>query len=1600
MLLSSFFFLLSGSAAAQCWTRGLSEEEQLTITRETFETELFAESIEAAKCYLEDFPVGSAREEMLFLQAESMRRSGKLINAVKVYDEFLDSYPKSKKYLETVMFQKGISQARSKEFAASVNSLKMFLLKFLKSNHRDKAQYWLGYSTSFQAEMLRKESRKKSLPEYRASTQHFLKSNPKSLNKKQRMERLYLMGRAWWFLDELTKAGDAWDEYLQYSESIEQSRVLHLKRQLAAGFQNAKNYVEAERWYARVVNEHPDSEWSNESAFWRAEMAYAGAIEHTKTEELDLKSKSLLVEHYKSYINKEDNEHLALAYYRIGVLQRTRKPHETISAFQKYLGTKDKTYANEVLYQLGYLYIETKQTKNAIDSFEKYISSGDKTHADEIHFRLGYLYIETRQPEKAISIFEKYLAENYVKHVKETRYRLGYLYIETLKPKKAIAIFKKYLSGGDVEHVSEIQLRLASLYIEIKQPKKAIEVYKQYLSRGEVEHVGEIQLRLALLYLETKQPKKAIEVYKQYLSGGEAEHVGEIQLRLASLYLETKQPKQAIEVYEQYLSRGEVKHVSEIQLRLASLYLQTKQPKQAIEVYKQYLSGEEVEHIGEIQLRLASLYLETKQPKQAIEVYKQYLSGEEVEHAGEIQLRLASLYLETQQPKKAIEVYVQYLAGGENKQVAEIQLRLASLYLETKQPEKAIEVFRQYLSVGENELVAEIQLRLASLYLENQQPINAIEVYEQYLSGGESEHVAEIQLKLASLYLETQQPNKAIEIYGKYLSGDVVEHKAETQLRLAYLYVETKQPQKAIEVFEKYLADGETEHKDEIQLRLASLYLETKQPDKAIEVFEKYLAEGDRMHKVETQIRLAYLYLENKQPQKAIEVFEKYLAEGGGEHTAQTLLRLGLIYLENKQPKKAIKNFEQYLASGGGEHTAETQLRLGFLYLESKQKKKAIKIFEKYLADGAGEHLADTQLRLGYLYLETKQPFLALAAFENARQAPEFQGNIDLLHTLMALYRDTASEEKYMQFLNEVKNNPKLAAGDRHEFQTQLFLEYYEQGKCDKLISELNQNPGYLKKSKNSNVEEWQHLLFLRGSCLFDKQKWEEARADFRIIREVDKYREQSIRMLLESHKQLEDWKSITWELQGVYERKSPAMTIPYYKLWIFASQRRQDFQRLERIKIIYERWKNSFPEDKQNLAQLQKYISESQLQELTRQENWAGLSSFIRTEVKAGRATLDDQRFSQLLFAEKKLDNWSGVLRAYALLRKHNREQSETLDALIDQATAAEKLGKKEISIEFYQRALKVKPLNEKEKNKQEEIKTFLAKRSFQKWIEKEEWSKVTQAIYKEVKANKRKLDDENFQFLLFAENQKSGSEKYNGILDAYALLAHYNKPKTLTLEAQIDQGYAAEKLGGYKRAKGYYRRALKKVPDENIDLVLQIVGELKRLYERTKDYNSLVYIYKRAYSALKKSTRPKKEYRAYAYLIGYHQFFNLKQTKNARIWLLRSDGGGSTSQELQAAYWVAKLDRDANKPDIALKRLKELSGRKIPKTSSLYVQTHFELGTLYHSKENWNSALMHYRLAAKARSPAKLKQIQKVAEQKAKEIAQYLKSLKASQG
>ena len=83
-------------------------------------------------------------------------------------------------------------------------------------------------------------------------------------------------------------------------------------------------------------------------------------------------------------------------------------------------------------------------------------------------------------------------------------------------------------------------------------------------------------------------------------------------------------------------------------------------------------------------------------------------------------------------------------------------------------------------------------------------------------------------------------------------------------------------------------------------------------------------------------------------------------------------------------------------------------------------------------------------------------------------------------------------------------------------------------------------------------------------------------------------------------------------------------------------------------------------------------------------------------------------------------------------------------------------------------------------------------------------------------MKANKRTLDEKNFDLLLYVENKKIGKKKYNGILAAYNLLNSFNKEKANTVEALLEQAKAAEELQKKKLALKYYKKISKKIHKE----------------------------------------------------------------------------------------------------------------------------------------------------------------------------------------
>ena len=125
---------------------------------------------------------------------------------------------------------------------------------------------------------------------------------------------------------------------------------------------------------------------------------------------------------------------------------------------------------------------------------------------------------------------------------------------------------------------------------------------------------------------------------------------------------------------------------------------------------------------------------------------------------------------------------------------------------------------------------------------------------------------------------------------------------------------------------------------------------------------------------------------------------------------------------------------------------------------------------------------------------------------------------------------------------------------------------------------------------------------------------------------------------------------------------------------------------------------------------QVRRFLSDSELSEKVKASNWSGVALQIRKEIENGERKLDGELFEILLNAEKRQENWSGILDAYELKRQKNPYSAESVTDLMLQAEAAERIKQSEKSRTFYEKALKIPAKNLEERNKQKEILSFLS--------------------------------------------------------------------------------------------------------------------------------------------------------------------------------------------------------------------------------------------------------------------------------------------------
>ena len=189
----------------------------------------------------------------------------------------------------------------------------------------------------------------------------------------------------------------------------------------------------------------------------------------------------------------------------------------------------------------------------------------------------------------------------------------------------------------------------------------------------------------------------------------------------------------------------------------------------------------------------------------------------------------------------------------------------------------------------------------------------------------------------------------------------------------------------------------------------------------------------------------------------------------------------------------------------------------------------------------------------------------------------------------------------------------------------------------------------------------------------------------------------------------------------------------------------------------------------------------------------------------------MDEKSFDLLIYAETKLENPEGILKAYALLRRSDPKRAGSFNSLVHQAQVANQLGKPALAHQYYRALLKLKPVNDTEREQQESIRNFLAEDAIQKELNQKNWKGVSRVLREQLDSGLIRLNDENFELLISAESEQ---ENWAGILSAYTLLEKESPQKAKSLDAMLYRAQAAEKLGKIKLSRSFYRKALEQTP------------------------------------------------------------------------------------------------------------------------------------------------------------------------------------------
>jgi len=791
-------------------------------------------SLRAYYDFMDLYPTSRLSDKAQFGLARCYEKLGNHSQALRDYNAFLQKYPGSQYYFE-------------------VQNRKKYLSTYYPSSTNAALQKMSGIIQQLSLE------KANPLLHYRIGLTYFneLKDYQACLNMLQQFES-----------DAIAK-----DEILYYTARCHQ--LLGEKESAQTDDEN-QHLDNALNLYSRLIDEFPNSPWSDDAAYHKIEI-------------YDFRKNNLLKDELKSFILRyQDSPFLENAYYRLGLLQFTdgiKTPVDSLDVYRNFesLLTRfpNSSRAEGAKFHQALLLYDRKNYSAAEERLNSFIRNNTLSpFSCQAYYLMGkiaaYKSNFSRSAEYLKHIIVNFYYSDYADSahfhisrslVKQEQETDALVYLKKLYQKYHVPdqLYVKTSFSHRENIFQEALFNLAALYQSMNEREQAIQFFQEYLRTfPQGKYADQVLFSLAKLFDTNRREDQlfSIDYLHQIENDFPASNLmKDVYLKLADMYFNVKNYQKANEYYLKptELSITEDERAYAAARIITGLY-RMRQINQADERLKsferQFKDNKDL--ILEIKLEKGNYFLEAKEFKEAENIFKSVRSEFRRSSEGaRAEFLLGKLYFILNRDKEALEILAELIEKGRDQKILpEVYITLGNFYyLQAKQFDNAILAYRK--------------------------AVEHPDIDDQNLIIGMN--------NLIKCYADIQLWDRAISLSRAYIEKfPVNDDTFEKKIQIGYFYYRLKEFDYAIQLFKRLKPEADLENEPRIQYWIAECYFEKGAFQQAIQEYLKivYMSRPTKLlgqYRVTAQYQSGLAYIKIGKLDNAKQLFQKIILEQGAE---------------------------------------------------------------------------------------------------------------------------------------------------------------------------------------------------------------------------------------------------------------------------------------------------------------------------------------------------------------------------------------------------------------------------------------------------------------------------------------------------------------------------------------------------------------------------------------------------------------------------------------------------------------------------------------------------------------------------------------------